>query len=120
MQTDEDPQTPLGTDQDETIDEATMDDLFREILAAPPSPTSTPPSLTFDEEEALGRDPLSADVNTNAYADEVQRAVQKLLDLVPGIVDGTPRFPNEEGDVTALELDLGAWEASIGHPQPVF
>ncbi len=29
MQTDEDPQMPFGTDQDDTIDEAAMDDLFR-------------------------------------------------------------------------------------------
>jgi len=120
MQTDKDPQTPCVTGEDETIDEATMDDLFHEILTAPSTSTFTAPSLTCDEGEVPGRDPLSADVNANAYAGEVQREVQKLLDLVPGTVDGIPPFPNEEGDITALELDLGTWEASIGLPQPVF
>jgi len=67
MQTDEDPQMPFGTDQDDTIDEAAMDYLLHVILAAPPTPTSTPPSLTFDEEESPGWDPLSADVNTNLH-----------------------------------------------------
>ncbi len=60
-------------------------------------------------------DRLSAGVNANVYADEVQ----KLLDLVP-TVDGIASFPNEEGDMTALELDLAAWEASVGPPKPVF
>ncbi len=61
-----------------------------------------------------------ADVNANTYADEVQREVQKLLNLTLGTLDGIPPFPNEEGDMTVLELDLGAWEASVGLPEPVF
>jgi len=59
-------------------------------------------------------------VNADTYADEVQREVQKLLDLILGTLDGIPPFPNEEGDMTVLELDLGAWEASVGLPEPVF
>jgi hypothetical protein len=84
MQTVEDAQTPLGTDEDETIDEAAMDELFREILAAPPSPSSAPPSLMFDGGEVPRHDPTLADMNADADADEVQREVQRLLDLVPG------------------------------------
>lgn len=125
MQTDEDVQTPLGTGEDEIVDEAAMDELFREILAAPPTPSSAPPSLMCDGGEVPGRDPKLADVN--ADADEVQRAVQRLLDLVPGTgaaleltMDGITPLSNEEGDITPLELDLGAWEASMSLPQPVF
>ncbi|KAH9020832.1 hypothetical protein EDB85DRAFT_2293682 [Lactarius pseudohatsudake] len=126
MQTVEDFQTHLGTGEDETVDEAAMDELFREILAAPPTPSSTPPPLMCDE-EVPGQDPSLADANADPDTDEVQREVQRLLDLVsePGAtlgftMDGIVPFPNEEGDITPLELDLGAWEASIVLPQPVF
>ena len=126
MQTLEDAQTLLGTGEDEAIDEAAMDELFREILAAPPSPSSAPPSLMCDGGEVPRHDPILADVNADAAADEVQREVQRLLDLVPG-TSAAPELaldcispPNEDGDITALELDLGAWESSIGLPQPVF
>lgn len=126
MQTVEDFQTPFGTGEDETVDEAAMDELFREILAAPPTPSSTPPSLMCDE-EVPGQDPSLADVDADPDTDEVQREVQRLLDLVsePGAtlgltMDGIVPLPNEEGDITPLELDLGAWEASIVLPQPVF
>ena len=124
MQTLEDAQTPLGKDEDEIIDEATMDELFREILAAPPSPSSAPPSLMFDGEEVPRHDPTLADMSADAHVDEVQKEVQRLLDLVPG-TGATPKvgispFSNEDGDITPLDLDLGAWEASIGIPLPVF
>jgi hypothetical protein len=123
MQTDEDVQTPLGTGEDETIDEAAMEELFREILAAPPTPSSAPPSLIFDGEEVPRHDPTLAEVNADADVDEVQRAVQRLLDLVPGTgatLELTMGISTEEGDISPLELDIGAWEASIGLPQPVF
>lgn len=126
MQTDEDVQTSLGTGEDEAIDEAAMDELFREILAAPPTPSSAAQPLMCDGEEVPRRDPTLADVNVDAEADAVQREVQRLLDLVPGagaaleLTMGISPFSNEEGDITPLELDLGAWEASIGLPQPVF
>jgi hypothetical protein len=123
MQTDEDVQTPLGTGEDETIDEAAMEELFREILAAPPTPSSTAPSLICDGEEVPRRDPILADLNADADADEVQREVQRLLDLVPGAgaaLELTMGISPEEGDMSPLELDVGAWEASIGLPQPVF
>ena len=42
------------------------------------------------------------------------------LDLILGTLDGISPFPNEESDMTALELDLGAWEASVGLPEPGF
>ncbi|KAH8993359.1 hypothetical protein EDB92DRAFT_2113714 [Lactarius akahatsu] len=126
IQTVEDFQTPLGTGEDETVDEAAMDELFREILAAPPTPSSTPSSLMCDE-EVPGQGPSLADANADPDTDEVQREVQRLLDLVsePGAtlgltMDGIVPLPNEEGDITPLELDLGAWEASIVLPQPVF
>lgn len=79
-----------------------------------------------DGGEVPRHDPILADVNADAAADEVQREVQRLLDLVPG-TSAAPELaldcispPNEDGDITALELDLGAWESSIGLPQPVF
>jgi hypothetical protein len=127
MQTLEDAQTPLGKEEDEIIDEATMDELFREILAAPPSPSSAPPSLMFDGGEVPRHDPTLADMNADADVDEVQKEVQRLLDLVPETgatpevaLDGISPFSDEDGDITPLELDLGAWEASIGIPLPVF
>ena len=124
MQTAEDVQTTLGTGEDETVDEAAMDKLFREILAAPPTPSSAPPSLTCDGEEVPRRDPTLADMNVDADTDDVQREVQRLLDLVPGTgatMELTMGMSSlEEGDLAPLELDLGAWEASIGIPQPVF
>jgi len=100
-----------------------MDELFREILAAPPSPTSAPSSLMCDG-EVPRRDPTLADMNADADADEVQRVMQRLLDLVPG-TGATPELTlnditDEDGDITPLELELGAWEASMSLPQPVF
>jgi len=124
MQAVEDVQTPLGTDEDEAIDEAAMDELFREILAAPPSPSSASSSLMCDGGEVPRHEPTLADMNTDADADEVQREVQRLLDLVPetGAMLQLTMEPlsNEECDILPLELELGAWEASISHPQPVF
>lgn len=119
MQTVEEAQTSLGSGEDETIDEATMDELFREILAAPPSPSLAPPSLMCDGGEVPRQDSTLADMNTDANADEVQREMQRLLDLA------TPELTfdaltNEDSDITPLELELGAWEASMSLPQPVF
>ena len=128
METDEDICALLGVVADETIDEAAMDDLFREILVAPPTPSSTAPLLMGDEAEVPRRDEDSADASTDAYVGkEIEREIQRLFDLVP--VDGTTAgltidgiLPplSEEKDNTALELDLGVWEASIGLVQPVF
>jgi len=123
MQTVEEVQTVLGTGEDETIDEAAMDELFREILAAPPTPSSASSSLMCDGEEVPRRDPTLADVNADADVDVAQREVQRLLDLVSGTgatLELTMGISPEEGDITPLELDLGAWETSIGFPQPVF
>jgi len=119
MQTVEEAQTSLGTGEDETIDEAAMDELFREILAAPPSPSLAAPSLMCDEGEVPRHEPTMGDMNTDADADEVQREMQRLLDLA------TPELTldaltSEDSDITPLELELGAWEASMGLPQPVF
>jgi hypothetical protein len=105
-----------------------MDDLFREILVAPPTPSSTAPLLMGDEAEVPRRDEDSADANTDAHVGkEIEREIQRLFDLVPiagttaGLtIDGVPPPPAEEKDNAALELDLGEWEASIGLVQPVF
>jgi hypothetical protein len=128
MQTDEDICTLLGVVADETVDEAAMDDFLREILVAPPTPSSAAPLLIGDEAEALRRDEDSADTNTDAYVGkEIEREIQRLFDLVPvagttaGLtIDGVPPPFTEEKDTTTLELDLGVWEASIGLVQPVF
>ena len=128
MQTDEDICALLGVVADETVDEAAMDDLFHEILVAPPTPSSTAPLLMGDEAEVPRRDEDSADANTDAHVGkEIEREIQRLFDLVPVAgtaaeltIDGVPPPPAEEKDNTALELDLGVWEASIGLVQPVF
>jgi hypothetical protein len=128
MQTDEDLCALLGVVTDETVDEAAMDDLFREILVAPPTPSSTAPILMGDEAEVTRRDEDLADAITDAsVAKKIERETQRLFDLVtvasttPGLtIDGVPPPPTEEKDNTALELDLGVWEASIGLVQPVF
>jgi hypothetical protein len=127
MQTDEDLCALLGVVADETIDEAAMDDLFREILVAPPTPSSAAPMLMDDEAEVPRQDQDSADANADAnVGKEIEREMQRLFDLVPVAgttpgftIDGAPPPPAEEKDNT-LELDLGAWEASIGLVQPVF
>jgi hypothetical protein len=127
MQTDEDICALLGVVADETIDEAAMDDFLREILVAPPTPSSAASLLMGDETEVLRRDEDSADANTDAHAGkEIEREIQRLFDLVPvagttaGLtIDGVPPSA-EEKDITTLELDLGVWEASIGLVQPVF
>ena len=126
MQTDEDFCALFGVVTDETIDEAAMEDLFHEILVAPPTPSSAAPILKGDEAEVPRRDQDSVVTNTDAnVGKEIEREIQRLFDLVPvagttpGLtIDGIPPPPVE--DNTALELDLGAWEASIGLVQPVF
>jgi len=128
MQTDEDICALLGVVTDETVDEAAMEDLFREILVAPPTPSSTAPLLMGDEAEVPRRDEDSADTSTDPHVSkEIEREIQRLFDLVPVVdttagltIDGVPPSPAEEKDNTALELDLGVWEASIGLVQPVF
>jgi hypothetical protein len=127
MQTDEDLCALLGTGADETIDEAAMDDLFREILAAPPTPTSASPSLTGSEVEVPDQDQDSAVVGADVDMGKVlEREIQRLFDLVPAAstalgltLDSVPPLAAEESGNVALELDLGAWEASIGLAQPV-
>lgn len=119
MQTDEDFSTLFDVVADETIDEAAMEDLFREILAAPSTPSPTTSILTGDETEMSRQDEGSADPNTDTdVGKEVETEMQRLFDLVSQA--GTSSVPAEEGGNTALELDLGAWEASIGLVQPVF
>jgi len=128
MQTDEDFSTLFDVVADETIDEAVMEDLFREILAAPSTPSPTTSILTGDEAETSRQDEGSADPNMDTnVGKEVETEIQRLFDLVSqasttrGLtIDGTSSLPAEEGGNTALELDLGAWEASIGLVQPVF
>jgi hypothetical protein len=128
MQTDEDICALLGVVADETVDEAAMDDLLREILVAPPTPSSPAPLLMGDEAEVPRRDEDSADTSMDAYVGkEIEREIQRLFDLVPvagttaGLtIDGVPPSSAEEKDNTQLELDLGVWEASIGLVQPVF
>jgi len=128
MQTDEDICALLGVVADETVDEAAMEDLLREILVAPPTPSSMAPLLMDDEAEVLRRDEDSADANTDAHVGkEIERELQRLFDLVPvagstaGLtIDGVPPPSAEEKDSPTLELDLGVWEASIGLVQPVF
>lgn len=128
MQTDEDICALLGVVAEESVDEAAMDDLLREILVAPPTPSSAAPLLMCDEAEVLRRDEDSADANTDAHVGkEIEREIQRLFDLVPvagttaGLtIDGLAPPSAEEKDITTLELDLGVWEASIGLVQPVF
>ncbi len=128
MQTGEDLCSLFGIIEDETIDEAAMDDLFREILAAPPTPSSAASTLVGDEVEAPRQDQDSVDANMDVnVGKEVEFEMQKLFDLVHvagttvgRTIDGIPPLPAEESGNTALELDLGAWEASIGLTQPVF
>ncbi|KAI9457429.1 hypothetical protein F5148DRAFT_1222532 [Russula earlei] len=124
LQADEDPSMLSDVVTDETIDEAAMDDLFHEILAAPLTPSSVAPILMRDDAEVPGRDRGSINPNTDAkVAKEVEREIQKLFDMMPvggSAFDGVSPLPAEENGSTALELDLGAWEASIGLAQPVF
>ena len=128
MQTGEDLCSLFGIIKDEAVDEAAMDDLFREILAAPPTPSSAAPTLVGDEAEVprLDQGTVDANVDTN-LGKEVEIEIQKLFDLVHvagttvgPTIDGISPLPAEESCNTALELDLGAWEASIGLTQPVF
>jgi hypothetical protein len=127
MQTEDDLCTLLGVVADETIDEAAMEDLFHEILVAPPTPSSAAP-IMGNEAEVPRRDQDSADANTGAnVSKEVEIEMQRLFDLVPMAgtatgftIDGVVPPPAEEKDNTALELDLGVWEESIGLVQPVF
>ena len=130
MQTDEDICALLGVVADETVNEAAMEDLLREILVAPPTPSTTAPLLMGDEAEVPRRDEDSADANTDAHVGkEIEKEIQRLFDLVPiagttvgFTTDGVPPLSAEEKDKdnTTLELDLGVWEASIGLVQPVF
>jgi hypothetical protein len=127
-QTGEDLCSLFGVIEDETIDEATMDDLFREILAAPPTPSSDASTLVDDESEVLRLDQSTVDANTDTnLGKDMEIEMQRLFDLVHvagttvgSTIDGIPPLPAEESCNTALELDLGAWEASIGLTQPVF
>jgi hypothetical protein len=127
MQTDEDLRALLGAGAGETIDEAAMDDLFREILAAPPTPASASPSLTGGEVEVPEQVQDSAVVGADVDVGKViEREIQRLFDLVPSAstglgltLDSVPPLAVEESGNVALELDLGAWEASIGLTQPV-
>ena len=81
-----------------------------------------------DEAEVPRRDEDSTDADTDIRVGKViEREIQRLFDLVPvagttvGLtIDGVPPLSAEEKDNTALELDLGVWEASIGLVQPVF
>jgi len=116
MQTDEDYSVLFDVVADEAIDEAAMDDLFHEILATPPTPTPTAPVLIGDEAEVPRRDQTNASTDTD-LSKEVEREMQRLFDLMP---EGVSPLPADESGSTALELDLGAWEASIGLAQPVF
>ena len=123
-QTGEDLCSLFGVIKDETIDEATMDDLFREILAAPPTPSSDAPTLVDDGSEVLSTVDANSDTNLGR---DMEVEIQRLFDLVHvagttvgPTIDGIPPLPAEESCNTALELDLGAWEASIGLTQPVF
>jgi hypothetical protein len=125
MQTGEDLCSLFGVIKDETIDEAAMDDLFREILAAPPTPSSAAPTLIGDEAEVPRQDQFSADANADVnLGKEMEIEMHRLFDLsgtALGLtIDGMPPLPVEESGSTALELDLGAWEASIGLTQSVF
>jgi len=125
MQTGEDLCSLFGVIKDEIIDEAAMDDLFREILAAPPTPSSAAQTLVDDEAEVPRQDQLSADANMDVnLGKEMEIEMQRLFDLTGttlGLtIDGIPPLSLEESGYTALELDLGAWEASIGLTQPVF
>ena len=128
MRTDEDLFTLFGVATDEAIDEATMDNLFHEILAAPPTPSPSASTLMGNEAEVPRRDQGLADAKTDAdVGKEVGREIQRLFDLgsVAGTtlgltIDGLPPAPAEDGGSAALELDLGVWEAAIGLAQPVF
>ncbi|KAI0266990.1 hypothetical protein BC834DRAFT_1040820 [Gloeopeniophorella convolvens] len=134
-QTDEDLGALFGTaGTDEVVDEAAMDDLFREILAPSPAPSSTTPSLMGGEGEIPGLDLdqgwAGAGTDAAAATKEAEREMQRLLDLMPvdgtalGLtIDGASLLPidNDCGSgAAALELDLGAWETSLGLAQPVF
>jgi hypothetical protein len=116
MQADEDFSVLFDVVSDEAIDEAAMDDLFNEILAAPPTPSSTASILIGDEAEVPRRDQTDASTDADLNKD-VEREMQRLFDLMPEVVSP---LPADESGSTALELDLGAWEASIGLAQPVF
>ena len=127
MQADDDLCALLGVVADEAIDEAAMEDLFHEILVAPPTPSSAAPILMGNEAEVPRRDQDLADASMGAVvSEEIEREMQRLFDLVPVagttpavIIDGLLPPPAEEKDNT-LELDLGTWEESIGLAQPVF
>jgi len=125
-QTGEDLCSLFGVIKDEIVDEATMDDLFREILASPPTPSSDAPTLVDDGSEVLRLDQSTVDANTDTnLGRDMEIEMQRLFDLVHVTgttvgIDGIPPLPAEESCNTTLELDFGAWEASIGLTQPVF
>jgi len=82
MQADEDLSVLFDIVADETIDEAAMDDLFHEILAAPPTPSSTTPILIGDEAEVPKRDQTNASTDAS-LGKEVEVEMQRLFDLIP-------------------------------------
>jgi len=101
MQTGKDLCSLFGVIEDETIDEVAMDDLFREILAVPPMPSSAAQTLVGDQ--------LSANANTDVnLGKKMQIEMQRLFDLTGttlGLtIDGIPPLSVEESGNTALEL----------------
>ncbi len=109
MQTGKDLCSLFGVIEDETIDEVAMDDLFREILAVPPMPSSAAQTLVGEEAEVPRQDQLSANANTDVnLGKKMQIEMQRLFDLTGttlGLtIDGIPPLSVEESGNTALEL----------------
>ncbi|EMD37651.1 hypothetical protein CERSUDRAFT_114298 [Gelatoporia subvermispora B] len=117
------------------VDESTMDDILREILAASPASASTPlpacAPATVTQERAPAR-PVAALPARQGWGDEAE--MQRLLDMLPDVTDtpaGAFDFGLDSLDLgpdqnmgvdfpSALDLnmELGAWEPSALAPAP--
>ncbi|TFY65732.1 hypothetical protein EVG20_g5351 [Dentipellis fragilis] len=105
------------------IDEAAMEDLFREILA--PSPTVSAAQVPVPA--AAAAPPHSAAVSMSVSARETatdfgrdceaEAEMQRLLDMLPTAGDGASMGLLTGLDISSgLDLDLGAWELGTGAP----
>ncbi|THH14958.1 hypothetical protein EW146_g5438 [Bondarzewia mesenterica] len=113
----------LGASPPSPIDEAAMEDLFREILA--PSPTLQPTALPVAEGSAASSTAVAASIWAGETVEdrererkveaEAEKEMQRLLDMLPTL-DGdgvglNVDFPSQ------LDLDLGTWDFEMVAPQ---
>jgi hypothetical protein len=108
------------------LDDATMDDLFREILASPSmsaptagssSATASTPAVTIDGTEetsdvvGLGLGAAVVDAageEASAHLKEQHDMQQALWEWLPSV--GTATMESGADALSALELDVSAWD----------